>query len=276
LEILGFAQRVIGRLGNFKFANTDSSLTRSVPGFLGNNPIEQVRAVYRIWDESILHEQRGDFVAALDAMRPLELTILSWPEGVLVNIRPMIMGRIALLYKLNDDLSAGKTWTKEALASCRIAGDVQGMRIYRNNLTYLHLLDSPKEIRADVSEAQRLSDLGFFEESNSLLFRPISTNPTHFAQAEPGVLDAKIYGLIGFNFFQLGDFERAYAFTERALELARTHDDPNAITIYTLNLGILNEHRGRDKSTVEQIRLPHRPNRRAKKPRAAAEPPVCD
>ena len=94
------------------------------------------------------------------------------------------------------------------------------------------------EWRARIASAQKLSDDALYGESNRMLEQIASELD------EPGAADAdtyrgKVFGLLGLNWFRLGDTTEAHRWTERAHEACERAGDDFGVTVYGANLSVI-------------------------------------
>jgi tetratricopeptide (TPR) repeat protein len=169
----------------------------------------------------ILEEMKGAWGSAID------------------EYRPKIYGWLGTNYFRLDNLGQSGRYFELALRDCERTGDRKGVVIYSENLQSL-LAANPEsvftEVRKDIAKAQDLSDSLRYEDSNSILQKVLDNmNRDTAAQA----YRPKVHGLLGSNYFRLGDLQRAREQTEQALEECERVGDDDGIRIYKENLRVI-------------------------------------
>jgi hypothetical protein len=163
-------------------------------------------------------------LAILDETEP----IASDPD--IRDMRAKIYGRVSRCHMTIGDDEKARAYTTLALRESEKNADMEGVRVYRRNLIWLDALAGTPEDDARleaVARAQDLSDRGEWEDSNEILLKLLSGSP---------VVTAKILGLAGYNFFQLGAISEARDFTHRALRAATEAGDTEGVFVYQENL----------------------------------------
>jgi hypothetical protein len=199
----------------------------------GNNPIVR-------WQRSLLRAEALNAAGERDDAAELIRATLEDMEGAsgsaVTELRPKALGQLATIYFHRGDLEAARRSMTLALDECRAAGDVDGVRIYTENLATLDAVEfggPAADRRTRIAHAQDLSDAARYRASNELL-------GTVLDELEEGdSLHAKACGLLGLNLYRLRDLPGSRRWTERALEACRRLDDEFGVTIYSNNLEVI-------------------------------------
>jgi hypothetical protein len=199
----------------------------------GDNPIPR-------WQRAHAHASRLNDTGEREEAARLLRSVLDEMEGAtgtaITELRPKVHGLLGTVRFHQGDLAAARHHTAIALAECRAAGDLDGVRTYTENLALLDAVpdDGPAAGRRErVARAQDLSDATRYRASIDLLHEVL-------AELDAGdPLRAKACGLLGLNLYRLGDLPGARRWTAEALEACRRHGDEHGITIYTENLAVI-------------------------------------
>jgi hypothetical protein len=160
------------------------------------------------------------------------------------DVRGKLLGLVGTNYWHLGNLERSRAFTVEALLECRRIGDGIGVRTYRTNLRFLNnepISNNPRMIALEIdvlkqlTRSQRLSDQSLCKESNELL-EGISRAK---GSEQSLIIDryrGKINGLIGENYFVLGNSSMAQRYTEAAINDCRRFGDEDGVRIYTHNL----------------------------------------
>lgn len=153
-------------------------------------------------------------------------------------------------------LDEARDYTRRARDRCRSIGDTEGVVCYDQNLAFLERAEGPSNAHSSkVADAQGLSDLGRYHRSNAIL--------QSIASDAPESLRCKIHGLMGANFYWLGDLEAAEHHHATAIELATSVDDVDAERIYRNNLEVVRTDGGRPGDSRPSDVLERIPSRRS-------------
>ena len=164
------------------------------------------------------------------------------------DLRPKVLGLLGSNRFGAGDLAVAIEWTSRAFSECQRLGDGEGMRVYRDNLQALNVLQLLRidpaagehllRWRRVVVKAQDLSDRGHYQRSNNLLQEALHAigDDEHSPLRE---YRAKVLGQLGWNYFQLQDRPSARTHTEQALEVCQTTGDEDGIRVYTVNLATI-------------------------------------
>ncbi len=99
--------------------------------------------------------------------------------------------------------------------------------------------DNPTTRWANASaNAQSLSDIGRYEESNAALLEVLDEMRKSIGSAI-NQFRPKVYGLLGTNYFRMEDFAKARQYTELALVDCERTSDREGVAVYTENLAVL-------------------------------------
>lgn len=203
---------------------------------------------YRAFERARLLGQVDRFEEAYKILQWL-LREVEGVQGELArDLRPKVLGLLGSNRVGAGDLAAAIEWTNRALSECQGIGDGEGVRVYRENLQALKVLqllrvDSAAgshllACRRVIVKAQDLSDRGHYRRSNDLLQEALNLigdddhSPLHDYRA-------KVLGQLGWNYFQLQEKTNAQECTEQALDICRATDDADGIRIYTVNLATI-------------------------------------
>jgi tetratricopeptide (TPR) repeat protein len=204
------------------------------------------------WTRTVAHAtalaKNGDYLASTELLAPVAAEMEGAQGNVVDDYRAKVYGLLGTnAFHLGRPEEARRLTTL-ALEECRRTNDAAGVRTYTENLRVLAvatMADSTEEhsarvrrIRAAIAQAQDLSDLARFDQSNDLLDTALAD--IRAAGNGPGSEYAgKAFGLLGLNFLRIGDAARAREHTVTALEHCRAKDDTDGIRIYTANLANL-------------------------------------
>jgi Arc/MetJ-type ribon-helix-helix transcriptional regulator len=204
------------------------------------NPLERWRSSTAIAQQLI---DAGEYRSAANLIRDI-LPELEESSGTAVDdLRPKAYGLLAkALFGYGEGADA-KVFMQRALDDCRRVGDEEGVRIYTSNLRVIDAAaamsspDVPGEpqlaIRAAVARAQELSDDAEFELSNATLLAMLEDEVANESVAG---YRAKIWGLLGLNFYRLGDLAQSRRYTELALQNCHNTEDMDGVRVYSANL----------------------------------------
>ena len=161
--------------------------------------------------EAVLAEMKGSSGTAIDSLRP------------------KILGMIGANHFHDGRIDEAREATRLALEACAQVGDEQGVSVYRQNLQLLETaLTKDDAVVAQVARAQELSDQGRYEASNAML-EPLGLDAVT-------TLTSKVHGLLGANYFWMGDRAIAARHTQEAVRFAERIGDPDAVRVYGYNL----------------------------------------
>lgn len=210
-------------------------------GDLENNPVMQ-------WDRALVDMKRSanagdpqDGLAAVSAfLMSLQASGVSGPG--FLSARAKARGlQASLLVKMGRDAEAQEA-TEAALADCEQAGDVEGVDVYRRNLTTLDShqptlpgdIDLEIEILEQMRLAQRRTDLRRYHASNAVLEKLLASA----GEAAPILqrLRPHLLGRIGFNEFKLGHLDTARQRVTAARDACLAAHDDEGAEVYAENL----------------------------------------
>lgn len=193
------------------------------------------------WNAAVAHADElssaGRPEEAIAVMRSV-LESLDHSSGPIVDdLLAKTRGKMAVALLALGDFEGARTFTLEALEASSSTGDLYGIWAYRENLDVIDAVVGDERLttlRAQLAEAQDLSDAGRFAGANEVLEE----------LAERGDLGrylGKFCGLVGLNLYRLGDFERAHEWTQAALDACNESDDLHGMIIYAENLRRIDE-----------------------------------
>ncbi|WP_371525138.1 hypothetical protein OG302_02560 [Streptomyces sp. NBC_01283] len=90
--------------------------------------------------------------------------------------------------------------------------------------------------RETLTNAQQLSDRAWFAESNQVLLRLLDELDALPEEASARRFLGKLCGLMGLNHFHAGEHDEARAWTRKALQDCRRHEDHTGAEVYAANL----------------------------------------
>jgi hypothetical protein len=195
------------------------------------------------WENSLAKANRLSDVGEYPESSRLLEDVLREMEGAsgsaVDRYRPKIYGQLGVNAFRLGDYAAARRFTELALADCERTGDEKGVEVYAQNLATLSAVDADgptAQCRRAVVKAQQLSDGMRYEYSNEILgdvLRSIEANPALLTYR------AKARGLMGLNFYRVGDLARAREFTELALGDCDKGGDQAGARIYRENLRVI-------------------------------------
>jgi hypothetical protein len=94
------------------------------------------------------------------------------------------------------------------------------------------------QVYKKFTPAQRFADLREFAKSNEVLHQILDDMKSWGGSGVPD-FRAKVYGLLGTNYFHLQDLEQAHRYTTLALQDCQASGDHEGIRIYTANLSAM-------------------------------------
>ncbi len=194
-----------------------------------DNPIARLRKLYAkaaaLSERSYYRESSGLLTQCLEELAPLKGSFVA-------NLLPKALGLLGRNWFRAGDLDQARTFTEQALEACVESGDLEGVEIYRANLQVLDRSQAGGDFApiAEILHAQSLSDQGRFELSNRVL-------EAHDGGDEYWV--AKVRGLMGLNYYWLGNFDAARRFTREAIQVSDAVGDIEGARVYRANLQLL-------------------------------------
>jgi tetratricopeptide (TPR) repeat protein len=182
--------------------------------------------------------------------------ILADMEGTsgtaVVNMRGPVLGRLGFNALHQQNYAAALDYMTQASEACRRAGDDEGLASYYENLVSLRailVLDAEPErgrrlldMRRLVARAQDLADGGRYQASIDLLHQALAVMQDHGGDELFRALLPKMYGLLGFNEYKLGDKAKAREHSALALKSSEAAGDAEGVRIYTANLDTLGSY----------------------------------
>jgi tetratricopeptide (TPR) repeat protein len=156
-------------------------------------------------------------------------------------LRPKIYGLLGTNHFRTGEFVKAREYTELALADSERTNDRQGVAVYTENLATLLAMDanSPAaHCRKTIAKAQDLSDKLWYERSNVLLREVSEAIEVH---PELRSYQSKVYGLMGFNYFRLGEIQHARDYTERAMQYCREDRDHKGVRVYAENLKVISK-----------------------------------
>jgi len=189
----------------------------------------------------------GDFAASSSELRTL-LTDMRGSTGSGVDdIQTKVFGLLGTNAIHLGHIPEALQHTEEALRRCVAAGDREGVRIYTENLDVILVAKEVEEgtlagrqltyCRERIAFAQDLSDARRHQASNDVLHELLD----EVVEGDTAGVRylGKICGLLGLNFFWLGDLPAARRFTELGLAECRQRQDTAGDRIYSANLDVI-------------------------------------
>lgn len=199
------------------------------------------------WQSSIANAaqliEAGRYREAADVIQAILPELEHASGGPVDDIRPKAYGLLAKAQFESGDAVQAKKFMQLALDDCRRTGDEEGIRNYTSNLRVMKAAAASIEdsedgkrllaIRAAIARAQELSDDAEFEKSNDVLATALKDHDGVETMLE---FRGKVWGLLGLNFYRLGNFAESRRYTEMALEQCTNAKDQDGIRIYSANL----------------------------------------
>ncbi len=239
-----YANRVfqVARLLN---AKGHHELLRTIEGDRDSNP------VYR-WREAMARSEAladaGRYADSAEILSSLLAELDQLSGSGVEEMRPKVFGALGVVWLQAGDLAQAVHWTQQALRACLANEDSNGIATYRENLQAMEAVYLPAadpeagarllECRRLIASAQAASDHFDYAESNQILDQALAImqeGDGHLRSSFAG----KIYGLRGWNHYNLGNRSAAQANTQRALTECRAAADPDGVRIYTANVQYL-------------------------------------
>ncbi|HET6533352.1 MAG TPA: hypothetical protein VFH03_22425 [Actinoplanes sp.] len=192
------------------------------------------------WQQSIARARELNEAGDRDEAAALVESVLDGMRGTIgpavTDLRPKAYGLLGLIRFDQGELAAARTWLTSALTDCRAAGDLDGVRIYTENLATLAAVEdhgAAAARRDRIARAQDLSDGLRYHASNEVLHALLD-------EMDPGdPLRPKAYGLLGLNLYRLGDRPGARQWTQRAVAACRAAGDDHGELVYSTNLSTI-------------------------------------
>jgi tetratricopeptide (TPR) repeat protein len=206
------------------------------------------------WQRRLSHAQAlsaaGEY-AASDSQLEQVLAEMEGATGTaVVNLRPKILGRLGFNALHEQDHAAALNYTARAYDACLAAEDEEGIVAYYENLMSLRViqaLDAEPErgqrlldVRRLIARAQDSADAGRYHASINMLSQALSVIQSQNDDELFRALLPKIYGLLGFNEYKLGNSAKAREHSALALKESETIGDMDGVRIYTANLEAIN------------------------------------
>jgi tetratricopeptide (TPR) repeat protein len=195
------------------------------------------------WNAALAHADElsaaGRPEEAIAVMRSV-LESLEGSSGPIVDdLLAKTRGKMAVALLALGDVGGARAFTLGALEASVSTGDLFGISAYRENLDVIDAVVGDERLaslRAQLAEAQDLSDAGRFAAAQALLEELAGRD-------DVGRYAGKFCGLFGLNLYRLGDFEGAHAWTQAALDACDESDDLHGMIIYAENLRRIDESR---------------------------------
>ena len=214
-------------------------LFASLTGDTGDNPItgwtNAFANAHQMSEIGRYKESNATLLQILDEMKQ------TMGGSAVDRYRPKIYGLLGSNYFRMEDFGKAKRYTDLALADCERTGDREGVSVYTDTLATLLAADSNSQAahcRKTIAKAQDFSDELQQERSNGLLrevIKEIEKNP------ELRFYRAKVYGLMGSNYYHLDDMQHAREYTELAIKICKAEGDDKGVRIYKENLNAISK-----------------------------------
>jgi tetratricopeptide (TPR) repeat protein len=195
------------------------------------NPISRW---HRMINSSQEAATQGNYEASNRELEAVLAEMKGASGNVIDDLRPKVLGMISANHFNDGRIDQAREKSRQALEACREVGDEEGVSVYQQNLQLLDaaLTEDDASI-AQLSRAQGLSDQGRYEASNAILKSLVLDVAT--------VMTCKVHGLLGANYFWLGDRAAAEHHTQKAVRFAEYIPDPDALRVYDYNLTRIKE-----------------------------------
>src|SRR6478672_2509143 len=179
-------------------------------------------------------EASQDYTGAIASLRELiadveRYELDAWAAG----LRAKALGQLGNACAAQGDSRGAREYTLAALRACEEINDEVGVNTYRANLALLaadavESGDDPqlKSARNALLEAQELSDNGEFAASNAVLTELLNRSQ------QSRELVARARGLVGSNYYRLGELANAARETEMARRMCAEMGDADGVFVY--------------------------------------------
>lgn len=233
LQMLHFTAQVFQSIGH-------PELLESLVGG-DDNPLprwrKRITTAFALSEAGEFEESTADLLSVLKEMDGCSGTAIDY-------LRSRVLGRLGTNAFRTGNMGKAREYAERARDDCARTGDRNGVRVYRENLQAVRVVEIRStgseigtqltRIMTEVVKVQELSDMGRYRRSNELLHELLNSMARGVGQPEDYL--GKMYGLIGSNYFKLHDKERAREFTEMALRECERVGDDYGVMIYTSNL----------------------------------------
>lgn len=202
------------------------------------------------WQRALRRAQASTEAGEYDDSSELLKQILVEMEGMtgsaVADLRPRVLGRLGFNASHKKDYAAALDYTKMAYEACLSAGDEEGCVTYYESMMSLQAIQAlhaePERgrhllhARGLIAQAQDLADAGRYQASKQKLSQALSVIQSQNDDKIFRALLPKVYGLLGFNEYKLGNASKARERTSLALKESETIGDAHGVRIYTANL----------------------------------------
>lgn len=194
-----------------------------------DNPINRW---HRMISSAQVVASNGDRVASTRELEAVLAEMKGSSGNAIDGLRPKVLGMIGANHFHDGRIDQAREMTRQALEASEEVGDEQGVSVYRQNLQLLETaLTKDDASVAQVARAQALSDQGRYEASNAIL--------ESLALDAVTTVTCKVHGLLGANYFWMGDRATAADHTQEAVSFAERIGDPDAARVYGYNLTLI-------------------------------------
>jgi tetratricopeptide (TPR) repeat protein len=199
-----------------------------------DNPISRWHHMISSAQMAAAQGHRGPANHELEAI----LTEMQGASGSAIDdLRPKVLGMIGTNHFHDGRIDLARQMSRQALEACQQVGDEQGVSVYQQNLQLLESMSTEDDVSvAQLYRAQDLSDQGRYEASNAIL--------KGMALDVASIVTCKVHGLLGANYFWLGDRGPAERHAQEAFKMAERIGDPDACRVYSYNLTRIRELEG--------------------------------
>lgn len=203
------------------------------------------------WQRGLRHAQALSEEAGAypESSRQL-IEILAEMEGAMdpavVNLRAKTLGTLGFNALREQDYPAALDYMAQAYDACLAADDEEGLAVYYDNLMSLRLIQAlhgePERgqalfaVRRLIAQAQDSADAGRYLASIDQASQALSSVQSQSHDELFRALLPKIYGLLGFGEYKLGNVAKARGHYARALEESEATGDREGVRIYSANI----------------------------------------
>jgi len=240
-----YVQSLIAIAKAFESAGEPALIERLV-GSDENNPIVR-------WNRHLSHAQAlsevGEYAACSNQLKEVLAEMEDVTGTAVVDLQPKIFGRLGFNALHEQDYDAALDYTTRAYDACLAAQDEDGIITYYENLMSLRVIQAFKvepergqlllRMRRFIAQAQDSADAGRYQASTDKLFQALSIIQNHSDDELFRAHLPKVYGLLGFNGYRLGNVPEAREHTALALKESGINRDADGVRIYTANLEVI-------------------------------------
>ena len=222
----------------------NAALMEIIAGKTEENPLVR-------WQNAAVQAEQlhhaGQYAQSNSILLPLLDEMKTATGGFITEYLPRVYGWLGSNTFHLGDLQAADMYTRQAIAACEPGCRAEITGIYRDNLLSVQTAIAVRAqgsaaspeflLRGQISRAQDLADGLRYQASIALLLQAMETSDTALLQP----YRPKIFGLLGSDYYFLGDLTRAKEYTAQALEASRENQDDQGIRVYQVNLEVISK-----------------------------------